>query len=273
MSSSIIPYIIHESPTTAAVTRITEEKSGRIVAEAVLQDMDTENRNHRIYTSKELLPQLVCERTKELLDTGNMKGENGHPLSDKLERQQTIDPMKVCCKYLKLWNEGKLIKGLVTGTNNELGDDFNRDLMDGEKPSFSLRALGTLSRMGGKSYVKNLRIITWDRVIYPSHKRAYTEKLVQESASMNPEETNEFVVQENYSGRLIPIQNQQIIDYIKQESSNLDIMMEAFGTPSYDNVVYMENGSLRLFNEDGSTVIMKPEEYISREIREYCSKV
>ena len=50
-------------------------------------------------------------------------------------------------------------------------------------------------------------------------------------------------------------------------------MMEAFGTPSYDNVVYMENGCLRLFNEDGSTVIMKPEEYISREIREYCSKV
>ena len=162
---------------------------------------------------------------------------------------------------------------MVTGTNNELGDNFNRDLMDGEKPSFSLRALGTLTRMGGKSYVKNLRIITWDRVIYPSHKAAYTEKLVQESTSMTPDETNEFVVQENYSGRLIPIQNQQIIDYIKQESASLDIMMEAFGTSSYDNVVYMENGSLRLFNEDGSTVIMKPEEYISREILEYCSKV
>ena len=54
MSSSIIPYIIHESPTTAAVTKITEEKSGRIVAEAVLQDMDTENRNLQYF------PCFVC---------------------------------------------------------------------------------------------------------------------------------------------------------------------------------------------------------------------
>lgn len=272
MNNNIIPYIIHESPTTAVVTNMREDGAGKVVAEAILQDMDVENRNHRIYSAKDLIPQLTCERTVELLNTGNLKGENGHPLSDKLERQQTIDPMKVCCKYLKLWPEGKLIKGLVTGTNNDLGDYFNRDLMDGEKPSFSLRALGTLSNMGGKSYVKNLRIITWDRVIYPSHKRAYTEKLVQESASMTQEE-NQFLVEESYKGRLIPVHNKQILDYIKTESANLDIMMEAFGTNSYDNVVYLENGCLQLFNEDGSTVIMKPEEYISREIRSYCSKV
>lgn len=272
MNSNIIPYIIHEAPTTAAVTNIKEDNSGKLVAEAILQDMDVENRNHRIYSAKDLVPQLTCERTMELINTGNFKGENGHPLSDKLERQQTIDPMKVCCKYLKVWPEGKLIKGLVTGTNNDLGDFFNRDLMDGEKPSFSLRALGTLSNMGGKSYVKNLRIITWDRVIYPSHKRAYTERLVQESAGIATESQNQFVVEEAYKGRLIPVHNQQILDYIKTESADLDIMMEAFKTPSYDNVVYLENGCLQLFNEDGSTVIMKPEEYISREIREYCSK-
>lgn len=270
MADLKIPYIIHESPITLDY-KIISKKNNRPIAKATLQDMDRLNRNRHFYESKELLPQLQSPRILELLSTGNLKGEAGHPMSEKLERQQTIDPIKVCCKYLKLWAEGNLIKALVTGTNNDLGESFNADLLDGERPSFSLRALGTLSRVNGISYVKKPCIITWDRVIYPSHKVAYTDQLINESCSLS-ENANEFLVDEKYDGKLIPIQNESVINYIKHESTNLDIMMDAFNTGSYKNVLYMENGNLRLYNEDGSAVIMRPEEYISKEIREFCAK-
>lgn len=266
----IIPYIIHESPLTMDETKVVGEYGNKIVAEGVLQDLDVVNRNRRVYAKSDMLPELKCERTRELIESGNFKGENGHPMSDNIARQQTIDPMLVCVKYLKIWNEGNLIMGQFTGTNNQLGEDFNKDLRDGEKPSFSLRALGSLETVNGRAYVRNLKIITWDRVIYPSHKRAYTQKIVSESADV-VERNNEVVVQENYSGKLIPINDPRVVDFIKMESASLNMLSEMLEMPM-DNMMFLEDGNVRLYNENGQTVIMSPEKYIKKEIFEYCSK-
>ena len=276
MSSSIIPYIIHESPTTAAVTRITEEKSGRIVAEAVLQDMDTENRNHRIYTSKELLPQLVCERTKELLDTGNMKGENGHPMSKELARQQTIDPNNVVVKFLKFWTEGNKVKAQFKGCNNRLGDEFNRDLLDDEKPSFSLRALGGIDLRNGKAYVKNVKLITYDRVIFPSHKVAYTERIVSESASLiSQKSAAKLVVPDNYKGIIVPITNESVIKALQHESANVKSILENFDV-KYDNIEIIPTTSgikVQMLDETGNILVIGLEQHIQNEIMDYCASI
>lgn len=275
MSIKNIPYIIHEAPMAVASSEIVSENNGKIIAQTILQDLGVQNRNRRIYLPNDLLPELRASRAMELLETGNLKGELGHPMSQELSRQQTIDPVLVCCKYLKLWNEGNLIKAHVTGTNNQYGDYFNRDLMDGEKPSFSLRALGTMQVNGGKSYVKNIKVITWDRVIYPSHKVAYVEKLITESADVDTTSinSNQVIVEESYQGSIIPITNcPQVKDFIKTESANLDIMAEAFGISSYDSVAVTKEGTIQMFNQDGSTLVMKPEDYILKEIRNYAEK-
>ena len=124
--------------------------------------------------------------------------------------------------------------------------------------------------MGGKSYVKNLKVITWDRVIYPSHKRAYTTKLLNESAG-DLANTNEIVVKESYAGRIIPINNPAVISYIQSESANVDMISDVmeFGKR---NMQVLENGNVQLFDESGASLIMSPEKYIKDEIMEWAKK-
>lgn len=265
-----VPYIIHEAPITATENRIIGENNGKPIAEGILQDADARNRNGRWYSATDLNSQIKSERTQELLKSGNLKGEDGHPMESELSRQQTIEPKFVSVKYLDVWMEGNLVKARFTGTNTQYGKAFNEDLIDGELPSFSLRALGVMENAGGKAYVKNLKIITWDRVIYPSHKRAYTQKLLSESAGASTQ-ANEFVVQENYAGKIIPINDPRIIDFIKTESASLNMLSEVLEVPMTGMTV-LKDGKVRLYRETGETIIMKPEEYIKNEIMDWAHK-
>ena len=160
-----IGYIICENLTPVKDMKIVDKTpSGKPIGEGILQEVEEDNRNGRYYEKDELFPQLKTERTLELIKTGNFKGESGHPMTNDIKRQATIDPNNVCVKFLDIWTEGNFIKARFTGTNNALGESFNRDMPDGELPSFSLRALGTIVNKNGHACVKNIRLITWDRV-------------------------------------------------------------------------------------------------------------
>ena len=74
--------------------------------------------------------------------------------------------------------------GHFRGTNNEFGRSFNDDLKDGQRPSFSLRAVGSLVNENGRATVKRMQMITYDRVYFPSHSKAYTTKIVTTEAAV-----------------------------------------------------------------------------------------
>ena len=140
-----IGYIICESAIPGMTeTNIIKEENGKVIAEGILQTANERNRNGRFYDSAELFPQLTAPRTLELLEAGYLRAELGHPLSNELVRQQTIDDSRTCAQFLKLWTDGDNVWGRFRGTNNAFGEAFNKDLLDGCKPAWSLRALGTL---------------------------------------------------------------------------------------------------------------------------------
>jgi hypothetical protein len=160
MANPIIANIILEGATTVEDSVITNGSGKRVEAEGTLQDMDVENRNRRIYAKADLIPEINGPRMKELIDAGQFYGEMGHPLSDDLVRQQTIDPKLVCVGFNKVWVEGNQVKARFRGTNNAYGEQFDQDLREGRKPAFSLRALGAIENVNGKAYVKGIKIIT-----------------------------------------------------------------------------------------------------------------
>lgn len=144
-----IGYVVIETATTISDIEpakiIRQNKAcDRVIAQGTLQEANEKNRNGRFYDSRDLFPQLTAPRTLELLNTGNLRAENGHPLSKELVRQQTIDPEKTVAIFLKLWTEGNFIKAQFMGTNDARGEEFNKDLLCGFSPSWSLRALGTI---------------------------------------------------------------------------------------------------------------------------------
>lgn len=272
--NSCIGDIIIETATANAdiyPSKIVNEKDNRVEGEGVLQEANAKNRNGRFYDSRDLFPELTSPRTLELLNTGNFKAENGHPLSKELTRQQTIDPNNTVAVFTKLWTDGDLVMGRFIGDENDKGEYFDRELRKGRKPSWSLRALGRLANTKRGVEVKNIKIITYDRVIYPSHDKAYTIGLVNENARMvSCNEDCKLYLDGNDKGIIIPITNKSVINYIQSESANFKAIKESFDL-LYDNIELINNGSkVQLTDRAGSIYVVNLENYIHDEIMSAC---
>ena len=278
--SKIIGSIILEGASTVEDAVITDKLTTsygkkRVVAEGTLQDMDVENRNRRIYASKDLAPEVSGPRIKELLAHKEMKGELGHPLSDDLVRQQTIDPKLTCVQYTKIWVDGNKVKAQFKGTNNAYGDEFDLDLREGCQPAFSLRALGAIENVGGKAYVKGIKIITWDRVIYPSHKAAYTEKIVSEAAiDGTPVYENTIIVPNNDPGHIITLTDtdaKTVISRLQKESANLDTILNTF-EGLMDQVSLVNENTIMMTSRFGEKIRINLEQHIDNLIMDYSMR-
>ena len=81
MANMPIGYIILEgAPSEIPDATIVKESDKRVIGEGIIQTAEEENRNGRCYLQPDLLREVQCARTKELLTTGNMLSENGHPM-------------------------------------------------------------------------------------------------------------------------------------------------------------------------------------------------
>lgn len=275
MISKNIGYIICESDMTTKITNITPKMiNGKLVAEGILQTADEKNRNGRYYSEQELFPQLTAPRTLELLNAGYLRAELGHPLSKDLQRQSTIDDTKTCARFLKLWTVGKDVWATFVGTNNKYGAAFNADLAEGCLPAWSLRALGSINQTRRGAEVQNLRLITWDQVIYPSHPGAYTQRLLSEAAVIN--EAASTTVDEKIDtigeARIIPITNDHVINFIQAQSSNLKFVRECFDF-AYSGIQVNESGTkVLLTTNDGETMVINMESYIHNELMNYADE-
>lgn len=273
-----IGHVILEDSYVPEDTTIISKTNGKPVAEACLQEGEEENRNGRCYMTEDLIREQNCSRTKELLRTGYMLGEAGHPIDDSIIRQQTIDPKETAVRYLKFWMEGPKWMAHYTGTNNAYGEAVSKDLESGCHPAFSMRSLGTIQQMNGRNTVRDLKYITHDFVIFPSHPGAYTTKLVTESAGVQKFNSYlEATVYENKKRKptnrseLIPIYNEQVLSYIKQESANLKSIIEQFEI-FYDKIEVLNNGaSVMLVSKTGDRFYVNMETYIKNDIEQYCS--
>jgi hypothetical protein len=285
MINSQIGYIICESDFSASTKLTPKRINGKLVAEAILQTADEKNRNGRYYAEEELFPQLTAKRTLELLNAGYLRAECGHPLSKDLQRQSTIDDTRTCARFLKLWTEGKNVMAHVVGTNSPLGQAFNADLEEGCMPAWSLRALGSVNNTPRGAEVKNLRLITWDNVIFPSHPGAYTKGLVTESVEFNKPSNIQRILQESMelsineqlesdriskSGILIPIKNNDVMNFLQQESGNLKFVKECFDF-AYSGIETNNNGTKVLLTTNaGDTLVINTESYVHNQLMNYA---
>lgn len=281
MSNNVAAYIICESDINPSLERVEKGLDGKAIGEGILQTADERNRNGRYYSEEELFPQLVAPRTKELLAAGYLRAEMGHPLSKDLARQSVIDDKITCARFLTLWTEGKNIWARFKGTNNEYGRAFDLDLKEGCKPAWSLRALGSVMQTSRGAEVKNLRVITWDNVIYPSHPGAYTQRIVSESLSIANESTTigttpsaKPVFENDLVGKafITPIKNEQILNFLQEQSGNLKFIKECFDFVYKDIIVNEAGTKVFLTTNEGDTLVVPMESYIHNELMNYAVK-
>ena len=262
-----IGYVILEgAPLEIPEAKVIAESNKRVIGEGIIQTAEEENRNGRCYLHADLAREIDCPRTRELLSTGNMLSENGHPMDTSMVRQQTIDPNNTVARFLKIWMDGNNVMAQFKGTNNTKGEEFDQDLREGVLPSWSLRALGGLENIHGRNVVQNLRVITWDRVIYPSHPHAYTTRLVTESAGLG-KTSEDFLT----NGTIIPITNESMISYIKSESANIKSLLNQIDF-MYESVRLINNNKVQMVAKNGDIFVVNLESHITNEIHSYCIK-
>lgn len=248
-------------------------KKRRIVAQTILQTADAINRNRRIYPKEELFPQLESERIVQLLEHKQMFGEAGHPLDTALTRQQTIDQKLAAVRYTKFWTEGDYVWGEYKGANTQYGEALDLDLREGAIPEFSLRALGSVEPTSKGAIVKNLKMITYDNVIYQSDYEAYTRKIVSENADLYVPQNDIVLESGNGNANIFkPVMSDDIRKYIMTESSNLKLIKESFDI-FFDQIELDEDGSHVIMNtKEGDCLIISLEQYIGNEIRDFALK-
>lgn len=279
-----VAYIINESLEDAISFDIVDENktTGFVTAEGIIQQAGKMNRNRRYYTQEDLHREIYSDRLRELITTGNFKGEAGHPLDMNLSRQQKVDPTLEQVWYTKVWMDGDYVKAQFRGTNNELGKAFNEDLKCGQKPSFSLRSLGSIRIVNGKSNVTNLRIITYDRVYYPSYDNAYTERIVSESTDYKPSSYpyekylnsmgNKQVIEES-ADSIAPILNKDVTDLLLRESYSFNQICEDF-SPIYKSIKLSDDKKkVVMVDESYNTIIVPIDRYVTNKIDEFCSRL
>lgn len=279
-----VAYIINESLEDAISFDIVDEnkQTGFVTAEGIIQQAGKMNRNRRYYTQEDLHKEIYSDRLRELITTGNFKGEAGHPLDMNLSRQQKVDPTLEQVWYTKVWMDGDYVKAQFRGTNNELGKAFNEDLKCGQKPSFSLRSLGSIRIVNGKSNVTNLRIITYDRVYYPSYDNAYTERIVSESTDYKtpsyPYEEylnsmgNKQVIEES-ADSIAPILNKDVTNLLLRESYSFNQICEDF-SPIYKSIKLSDDKKkVVMVDESYNTIIVPIDRYVTNKIDEFCSRL
>lgn len=277
-----VVFVINEAAEkVVSCETVNVNRNGFVTAEGILQVGEKENRNRRFYSTEDLHSEIYSDRIRELVTTGNFKGEAGHPLDLNLSRQQKVDGTLEQVWFTKLWMEGPLVKAHFRGTNNELGRSFNEDLKDGQKPSFSLRSIGSIKNTGGRNQVTNLRIICYDRVYFPSYPDAYTDHIVTESAFMDDlkltnmnEDMQRKIVESGNSlmveSAVSPIINDEVRKVIMKESYNLNAMCEAFDQ-EFTNITRKGN-NLQLVDENYNVIVVPIEDYVGAKIDKFCDR-
>lgn len=204
------------------------------VFRTVLQEAERPNRNGRIYTKKALCEALNRPMILEKLRYKTWFGECGHPFDKSVERQTYLDQTKISHIVISIEWVGNLLYAIVETADTAAGRDFRGLILQGCRASFSMRGLGgDVGKKDGYQYIDSgLFIFCYDNVNFPSHDKAYMEKILKEDSSS-------YVFNED-AGFFMP-------DYSKKENKPLTFVSgeELKKIISESNSEYKNKGFLR----------------------------
>lgn len=232
----------------------------------VLQEFNAQNRNRRTYNKEPMWESLHLPHIQELMRKNTWYGESGHPMSDDTKRILTIDPKLTCHNIKRIWLQGNLLYGEIETLDDGMyGTQFTKNILQGQEPAFSLRALAQLVKCAdGSSIVRTKsHVVTYDRVILPSHEKAYRDeniavKKIYKNVAL---EGNSIYGDE----RLVPVHEASLTDYIMEESTNVHIMSDIMDVCK-ENVTFTKDLKNLIIKEGNETYFVDVEEKIKRDV-------
>ena len=158
------------------VKYLVEEKEGKknFFIEGVFMEMDTPNRNKRIYNSEWTTP-VVEKYIKDIVETNRAYGELGHPEGPSIN----LDRVSHMIKGLRI--EGKQVIGRAKIMETPMGNIVRNLISEGARLGVSSRGMGSLVEKNGIMEVQNdFHLATaGDIVADPSAPNAFVDGIME----------------------------------------------------------------------------------------------
>ena len=226
-----------------------------IVFEGILQSFDVLNRNGRMYDATNIMnciqndPYIVA-----MLAQNSWMGELEHPTAIyenqtlSLARLAGVFPNNTSHFIRKPRLEGNLLKATIqTDSSNQSGMNMAIKIVDGKViPGFSARVLGELKTKNGKPFVDVKKLITYDYVLFPSHKEALgnVNRPFAESVQM---------VEKAINGSIIFFE--ELAKDVAKDSEEAQILCESFGLSNDDIIGVTSTGNSVVIKEKSNIYV------------------
>ena len=231
--------------------------------DANLHSFGVMNRNNRMYLADNVWECITkSEKIQRWLADNAWFGEMNHPLPKykdrplSPERIQDIDMDNTSHKMLNPHVEGNLlISRIQTDAGTDAGMNLARKMIQGFIPAFSCRAIATLVMKGGKPVVVVRKIITYDWVLFQSHREAEQTskpaKFVSKVAN-TVNEVTEKVTDAVNNNIVIPLK--EILENVGRTDVNAQIIMESFELDTNDLVGFTKDNKHMIMRDNNNMI-------------------
>nr|DAF63238.1 MAG TPA: Prohead core protein serine protease [Myoviridae sp. ctXXl13] len=258
--------------------------------DAVLHSFDVLNINKRIY---QLMNVRDCYNKSDEIQSYIRKngwfGEMDHPGQDfenmqlTAQRVQKIHMPNRSHKIMNpIFNESTnlLTAKIQTASGTDAGIGMAREIVQGLIPSFSCRSVARMNVQNGKPIVSMRKLITYDWVLYPSHKEAtmigkptlrvgQKEKLLLESA--NTMLGVEPIFKKRSKDVCIDMsQFSDFKEFISEFDSNTNVVLESVGCDYNDINTFDTNGNI-VINTEGNKIFVNTNMKTKKKIEDFLS--
>lgn len=235
-----------------------EDKGNRFFVKfpAVLQSFGVQNRNGREY---ELSNILQCIQTDDFIQSSLKNniwvGEIDHPSAEFVGQELTMNRISTpslerSSHYIRSPRaEGNmLVANIQTDSSNEYGMNMAIKIVDGKIiPCFSARVFGRLENRNGKPVVIVKKLVTYDWVLYPSHREA--EARINQPLQ---ESVNDFSKYMNHRIIFLP----ELAKMVANSSKETQLLCESFGLGIDDINGLTENGDIVI--QENKNIYIQP---------------
>lgn len=223
----------------------------------ILQSFGVLNRNGREYDQDNIWNLISTdEYIQSMLKQNSWMGEIDHPNPEMKDEEMTLQrianpDLTRTSHYIRSprMNGSLLEANIQTDCSNENGMNMAYKILDGKiVPCFSARVLGALTRRGGRPIVMVRKLVTYDWVLFPSHREAM--------AKINQPLMESVEAVSDYIGSKI-IYLKELAQMAANNSKETEWLCESFGL-GIDDVIGLTSTGNSVVIAEGSNVYVQP---------------
>lgn len=248
--------------------------------DACLHSFEVINRNERQYLGSNIEECLQCERIQSQLADNAWYGEMDHPM--QVTEDSKLTPHRI--KSILMSNRSHkimepnirnnmLYAHIQTASGTEAGRGFASEIIQGLIPAFSCRAIASLKLINGKPTVICRSIITYDWVLFPSHKEAHEVspakgvfkgiQTVTESVKDKVKTISDDVI--------LPLKD--ILKSVGYKDTNTQVILEAFDL-DIDNLIGFDNQKkYAMISDENNIIYSKMSPDVVKEVHDFYSSI